>query len=264
MIKAKDAIATARSLLGTPYSKMDCIGLIRAIIRQSPGGVPDYRCEGTNWLWDSINNSGKYKHLIARQESLAGVQAGMLPFKRYGTSDEGHIGIATGEGTVIHSSSVKGCVVETPLTAAEGWDLLGTHRYIGTSEVAMIEPEIEVKIEPEPGIEAWPEDPVTLRPTLYEAKVVTQKDPLRVRDYPNTGRILGHVPKGRTVEVLDDNRADWSFIRYNELEGYACSDYLERIAEEPTEQEAHEFTTLINVVDGTQIVLGGDWREAED
>lgn len=255
MIKARDAIATARSLLGTPYSQMDCIGLIRAIIRRSPGGVKDYRCEGTNWLWDSYNNSGKYQHLTWRQESLDGVKAGMLPFKRYGTSDEGHIGIATGEGTVIHSSSTKGCVVETPLTAAEGWDLLGIHRYIEVGEA--------VEIEPEPEIDVQPVEPV-IPGVLYEAKVVTQKDPLRVRSYPKTGEILGHVPKGRIVEVLAENDKGWPMIRYNELEGYASGDYLERISVELTEPETNAFTTLINVVDGTQIVLGGDWREAED
>lgn len=256
MIKARDAIATARSLLGTPYSQMDCIGLIRAIIRRSPGGVKDYRCEGTNWLWDSYKNSGKYQHLTWRQESLNGVKAGMLPFKRYGTSDEGHIGIATGEGTVIHSSSTKGCVVETPLTAAEGWDLLGIHRYIEVGEI--------VEIAPEPVPEIVPE--IMLQTILYRAMIVTDKDPLRVRDYPNTGEILGHVPKGRIVDVLNVDTAGWPFIRYNELEGYASGKYIRRVDDEPEEivEEHAQFTTLINEVDGTQIVLGGDWREAED
>ena len=67
MIEAEDAISTARTLLETPYSKMDCIALIRAVIRRSAGGVKDYRCEGTNWLWRSIDGSGKYRHLIWRQ-----------------------------------------------------------------------------------------------------------------------------------------------------------------------------------------------------
>ena len=255
MIKARDAIATARSLLGTPYSQMDCIGLIRAIIRKSPGGVPDYRCEGTNWLWDSINNSGKYRHLTWRQESLEGVKAGMLPFKRYGTSDEGHIGIATGEGTVIHSSSVKGCVVETPLTAAEGWDLLAKHRYIDT-EVVSDSVKDDASEAPESVESGY----------LYLAKVVTQKDPLRVRKHPKTGEILGHVPKGRIVEVLEED-GDWFNVRYNELEGYASGQYLERIDEEqddPISDEEIRFTTLVNVEDGSQIVLGGNWRTAED
>ena len=258
MIKARDAIATARSLLGTPYSKLDCIGLIREVIRRSPGGVKDYRCEGTNWLWDSIDNSGKYRHLTWRQESLSGVKAGMLPFKRYGTSDEGHIGIATGEGTVIHSSSVKGCVVETPLTSAEGWDLLGIHRYIEVGET--------VEIEPDPIPEPVPEVSGETQTVLYRAMIATDKNPLRVRDYPNTGEILGHVPKGKIVDVLNTDTAGWPVIRYNELEGYASAQYLKRVEDEVegTVKEYAQTTTLINEVDGTVIVLGGDWREAED
>lgn len=259
MIKARDAIATARSLLGTPYSQMDCIGLIREIIKRSPGGVGDYRCQGTNWLWDSIDNASKYRHLTWRQESLAGVKAGMLPFKLYGSSDVGHVGIATGEGTVIHSSSAKGRVVETPLTAEEGWDLLGIHRYIEVGETVEIEPEPEIVVPEIVVPEPKDEDP------LYLGQIVTQKDPLRVRAYPKMGEILGHVPRGRIVEVLEVNGDGWPKIRYNELVGYASGDYIKQVSEDPVEPEpTAQFTTLINVVDGTQIVLGGDWREADD
>lgn len=139
MIKHSDAIRTARILLGTPYKEMDCIALIRAVIKRSAGGVTDYRCEGTNWLWDSIGNSGKYRHLTWRQESTDGARAGMLAFKRSG-DDVHHVGLVTGDGTVIHSSSVAGCVVETELDGS--WDLLGQHRYI--SVAAPVEIDIEL------------------------------------------------------------------------------------------------------------------------
>lgn len=131
MIKAHDAIRTARCLLGTPYKEMDCIALIRAVIRRSAGGVKDYRCEGTNWLWRSIDKSGKYKHLTERWESIEGARAGMLAFKRSG-DDIHHVGLVTDVGTVIHSSSTRGCVVETELDGS--WDLLGRHRYIDVLE----------------------------------------------------------------------------------------------------------------------------------
>ena len=32
-VRTKDAIAAARSLIGTPYSTLDCIGLIVRVIR---------------------------------------------------------------------------------------------------------------------------------------------------------------------------------------------------------------------------------------
>ena len=127
MIKANNAIRTARLLLGTPYSEMDCIRLIVMVIRRTAGGDAAYRCEGTNWLWDSIDNSAKYRHLTWRQESTNGAKAGMLAFKRDG-NDVHHVGLVTGEGTVIHSSSVYGQVVETELDGS--WHLLGKHKWI--------------------------------------------------------------------------------------------------------------------------------------
>ena len=131
MIKAEDAMNTARMLLDTPYSEMDCIALIRAVIKRSAGGMKDYRCEGTNWLWRSIGNSGKYRHLVWRQEHTQGACGGMLAFKRNG-EDIHHVGLVTDEGTVIHASSVMGSVVETPLD--DSWSCLGQHRYIEISQ----------------------------------------------------------------------------------------------------------------------------------
>lgn len=127
MIKYSNAVRTARALIGTPYSEMDCIRLIVMIIRRTPGGDPDYRCEGTNWLWRSTKNSSKYRHLTWQQESIEGAKAGMLAFKRDG-EDVHHVGFVTAEGTVIHSSSVRGMVVETPLDSS--WHLLGVHKLL--------------------------------------------------------------------------------------------------------------------------------------
>ena len=137
MVKAEDAIRIARSLIGTPYSEMDCINLIKKVIRTAPGGVKNYTTAGTNTLWKSAEASAKYRDLTWRQEGIAGARAGMLAFKRSG-SDVHHVGLATDAGTVIHSSSAQGGrgVVETPLSSAEGWNLLGMHRYIGVSQEA--------------------------------------------------------------------------------------------------------------------------------
>ena len=60
MVKTMDAIRTARSLLGTPYGEIDCIGLIVRVIRTSPGGVGAYRTAGTYTLWASYGSSAKY------------------------------------------------------------------------------------------------------------------------------------------------------------------------------------------------------------
>ena len=145
MVKAKDAIATARALMGTPYKEMDCIALIRAVIKKSPGGEKNYRCEGTNWLWRSIGNSGKYKHLTWRQDGTGGARAGMLAFKRSGENVH-HVGLVTECGTVIHSSSAAGFVVETVLD--DTWHLLGIHRYIEAA-VVLTEPAVPEDVSPD-------------------------------------------------------------------------------------------------------------------
>ena len=214
MIKADNAIRTGRLLIGTPYAELDCINCIKKIIRSSFGGVKDYTTAGTNALWNSFNSAAKYRDLTWRQEGIAGARAGMLAFKRDG-SDVHHVGLVTGMGTVLHSSSTNGGrgVVETPLSSSEGWNLLAKHRYIEAKEDAEM---IEVSV---------PQN------ALYSAKVITQNDPLSVRKWAETGTIIGKVPKGRIVEVLSDAGDGWPKIRYNELVGYASGRYLERIEE---------------------------------
>lgn len=203
-IKARDAVAMARALLGTPYSELDCINLIKRVIRTAPGGVPWYTTAGTNTLWRSYEASGKYRDLTWRQAGIAGARAGMLAFKRSG-EDVHHVGLATGEGTVIHSSSASGKVVETALCGS--WHLLGMHRYIEVEANGEEETEMEV---------------------LYQAVVTTQHDPLRVRESPINGRIIGHMPKGATAQVIGNAGNGWLRIQYNGLEGYASGVYLMR------------------------------------
>jgi uncharacterized protein YgiM (DUF1202 family) len=50
-----------------------------------------------------------------------------------------------------------------------------------------------------------------------------------VREWAETGTLIGNVPKGRIVEVLSDAGDGWSKIRYNELVGYASGQYLKRV-----------------------------------
>ena len=136
----------ARGLIGTPYKELDCINLIKRVIRTAPGGVKSYTTAGTNSLWDSFHSSAKYRDLTWRQEGIAGARAGMLAFKRYGADDEGHVGLVTESGTVIHSSSEGGRgVVETPLSSREGWDLLAIHRHIGIEGKADEEADAETE-----------------------------------------------------------------------------------------------------------------------
>ena len=130
MIKTSEAIRTARALIGTPYSELDCINLIKKVIRTAPGGDKKYTTAGTNDLWNSDSKSAKYRDLTWKQEGISGAKPGMLAFMGVGTGDVNHTGLVTECGTVIHSSKSRGCVVETELTEKRGWNGLGKHRMI--------------------------------------------------------------------------------------------------------------------------------------
>ncbi len=244
MIKAKDAIEVARSLIGTPYSQLDCINLIKKVIRTSPGGVKDYTTAGTNTLWKSFEASAKYRDLTWRQEGIAGAKAGMLAFKRSG-DDVHHAGIVTGEGTIVHSSSAYGGrgVVETPLSTSEGWTHLAKHRYISAADGAA---EGEEK-----AVEA------------YKAQVNLASGVLNVRNEPGlSGDIIGRLNDGAVVTVEAEHENGWRFISYGDISGYVSGNYLIPYTE-PEVLKKKEKTTLISA-DGITIRLDGDWRVAED
>lgn len=106
---------------------------------------------------------------------------------------------------------------------------------------------------------------------LYQAKVTTEKDPLRVRAWAQTGSILGTVPRGAVVDVLSDSGDGWPRIQFNELLGYASVEYLERIEDKPASSGGQtgettgraETTTLISD-DGVIVTLIGHWGIADD
>lgn len=207
MIEAKEAIRVARSFLGMPYTdEMQCDDLIVRTIRQSRGGVRDYRFSGTNWLWESIRNSGKYRHITWRQEKLEGAKAGMLAFKRNG-EDVHHVGLATGEGTVIHSSSAKGCVVETPLRESEGWNLLAVHRYIRIGEEGNVSPKTEE---------------ASAAGSVY---IVCAAGGLRMRKTPSVkGEYMKMIPDGTWMTALEE-RDGWIRCEHRGHMGWVCKTY---------------------------------------
>ena len=238
MIEAKEAVRTARGLLGTPYSEMDCINLIKRVIRTSSGGDTSYTTAGTNALWRSYEASGKYKHLTWRQEGTDGALGGMLAFKRSG-EDVHHVGLVTGEGTVIHSSSAKGCVVETALDGT--WQLLAKHRCIGVAG------------------DAEQIGGTQMTPYKMQVSLADESSTLNVRDEPDkAGSRIGRLSHGAVVTIQAEYDTGWKYITYGDNGvGYVDGSFLA-----PVEEKEETSVPAITIVDsdGNRFCPVGDWH----
>lgn len=249
MIKTEEALRTAREMIGTSYDELDCINLIKKVIRTAPGGDKRYTTAGTNALWDSYDKAGKYRDLIWRQTGVSDAKAGMLAFMGVGTGDVSHTGLVTEKGTVIHSSKSRGGVVETELTEKNGWNGLGKHRMI---EVNGMEKE------------------------FGNATVSVTSGYLNIREGAGTAaRIIAKAENGTRVNVIREaGGTGWVFGKLeNGVAGYMAGDYLVRDdalsapsgqLSQGESQEEDEETTSLRRSDGVYITLAGKWTIAED
>ena len=207
MIQAEEAIRAARGLIGTAYSELDCINLIKKVIRTCAGGDKRYTTAGTNELWNSFDSVPKYRHLIWRQSGISGAKPGMLAFMGVGTSDVSHTGLVTEQGTVIHSSKSRGGVVETELTAKAGWNGLGVHRMIEVAENAGAAP-------------------------TGTAYIVCAQTGLRMRKRPDVrGEYMQMLPDGAVIVALE-TRAGWIKTTYKGYTGWVSGEYCCKAGED--------------------------------
>jgi hypothetical protein len=254
MIETSEAIRTARALIGTPYSELDCINLIKKVIRTAPGGDKRYTTAGTNDLWNSDSKSAKYRDLTWKQEGISGAKAGMLAFMGVGTGDVDHTGLVTERGTVIHSSKSRGGVVETALTEKNGWNGLGAHRMIGVdySEGGKAEVSEAEKI-------------------FGNATVNITSGYLNIREGASTrSKVIAKAENGARVNIIREaSGTGWVFGALESgVAGYMSSEYLVEDApgsgdQDETSSEAPNTTTLCKN-DGVYITLAGKWTIAED
>ena len=215
MIQAEEAIRVARGLIGTAYSELDCINLVKKVIRTAPGGDKRYTTAGTNELWNSFDSVPKYRHLIWRQSGISGAKPGMLAFMGVGTSDVSHTGLVTERGTVIHSSKSRGGVVETAPTAKAGWNGLGVHRMIAVGEVDGDKSADEEQTE-----------------NSAEGEVVTvcAQGGLRMRKKPR-GRYMQMIPDGTQLVVLEE-KGGWLRVEYRGYTGWVSGEYCCKAGED--------------------------------
>ena len=245
MIQAEEAIRVARGLIGTAYSELDCINLVKKVIRTCAGGDKRYTTAGTNELWNSFDSVPKYRHLIWRQSGISGAKPGMLAFMGVGTGDVNHTGLVTEQGTVIHSSKSRGGVVETALTAKAGWNGLGKHRMIEVNE---------------------------MEKEFGNATVSVTSGYLNIREGASTAaKIIAKAANGARVNIIREaGGTGWVFgVLASGEAGYMSSEYLVEDAppesgdQGETSGEAPNTTTLRRS-DGVYITLGGAWALAED
>ena len=244
----------ARRLIGTPYGELDCVNLIKKIIRTAPGGDKTYTTAGTNELWNSADSAPKYRHLTWRQEGIADAKPGMLAFVGVGTGDVNHVGLVTDVGTVLHSGKSRGGVVETELTAQDGWNGLGKHRMITVCD------------DNEKGGE-----------TMFgNATVSVTSGYLNIREGASTkSKVIARAENGARVNVIREaGGTGWVFGELESGEaGYMSGEYLAEdenveekstISEETTENADEAYTTTLRRSDGVYITLAGKWEIAED
>ena len=207
MIQAEAAIRAARGLIGTAYSELDCINLVKKVIRTCAGGDKRYTTAGTNELWNSFDSVPKYRHLIWRQSGISGAKPGMLAFMGVGTGDVNHTGLVTEQGTVIHSSKSRGGVVETALSEKNGWNGLGVHRMIEVAENAGAAP-------------------------TGTAYIVCARTGLRMRKRPDVrGEYMQMLPDGAVIVALE-MRAGWIKTTYRGYTGWVSGEYCCKAGED--------------------------------
>lgn len=246
MIKTAEALRTARGLLGTSYDELDCINLIKKVIRTAPGGDKRYTTAGTNALWNSHDKAGKYRDLIWHQTGVSGAKAGMLAFMGVGTGDVSHTGLVTERGTVIHSSKSRGGVVETELTEKNGWNGLGKHRMIEVNE---------------------------MEKEFGNATVSITSGYLNIREGAGTAaKIIARAENGTRVNVIREaGGTGWVFGKLeNGVAGYMAGAYLLEDENTPDADAGNaadaggEETTTFRRNDGVYVTLAGKWEIAED
>lgn len=260
MIRAQDAIEYARLKLGTPYGsvagQLDCLNLVKWVIRHAPGGDPKYTDAHVPALWASYHSSGKYKHLTARAENLIDIRPGMLIFKGQPIGADGqphHVGIVSGPDSVIHASSAKGQVVETQISG-DGWTLQGTSRWI----------------EPDAAAPA-PDNDDADGPYSAVIIAIDNDKPVNLRSGPSTSYgVIRKVPVGTIITVLLDGLDGWDYINTPDGQGYMMAKYIGRIPEpvpdldpEPASTEWMADPTMISDT-GAIIHLAGRWRFGVD
>lgn len=228
----------------------DCIGLIMGAMYES--GQKPYDLHSTNYF-------ARYQTLELKKASEKDLFFGQILYRartnqdklngrympggRYYTGDfldYYHVAVVTSVKPLriiecTEYGDVTGIVVNTTF---RNWDYAGKLRgvlYDSTDMGGLYKQEEETIV------------------ALYQARVITQEDPLTLRATAN-GRKIGKIPKGEMVDVIAEG--EWARVRYGDSLGYVSNKYLEMIEE--AEPEAPKITIIDS--EGNRFEPKGDWR----
>ena len=231
MISAENVSLQGDKYLGTPYSRMDCQGFVERCLADA-GLKKDLA--GSNAWYREVRKNGWVGTPEECKAQFGSIPTGAFLFilkrdgnepQKYradGLGNASHIGLYTGRGKgAIHSSSSKGCVIESAFSGKSikgGWNTVGLWKeldYGNTINTQLREKE-EVKT-------------VTtmIETTMQGAATVTSSNgkPVRVREKPSTrSSIITSLPVGTAIEVLETN-GDWCQIVYAQT-GWMMKQFL--------------------------------------
>lgn len=205
---------------GVTYQQADCIrAAVVNVIRNCAGGDPSYRCAGCTELWNSMEKSGKYRHITQRMTIADARRQGLLigDLPVIYNADTGvceHIGYymgGVGGYEVIHSSATRGGVAATTLD--RGFTHVLRHRLIrGVSPDSTLQ-------------EGETND---MAESLYTGIVTTNGGALNLRSGASTSSgVMGKIANGESVSVLEE-RGSWLRVAYGGMTGYVSGDYVRR------------------------------------
>ena len=217
--------------IGNSYEKEDCIrAVVVNLIRNCKGGDRLYRCGGCTELWNSINNSSKYRYITERltidEAKRNGLLIGDLPVI-YDESSRKCEHIAYYMGGIggyecIHSSATKGVVCGT--TLKNGFTHILRHKLITGVPTGENRNEVES---------------ASSESVLYSVQVRTSEGgALNLRKSAGTGSaVLATIPYGTIIDVIEETSSKWLKVEYNGKEGYVSRPLVAKVGESREDDE---------------------------
>lgn len=242
--EAVGMLPAAFSLLGTPYSEMDCQAFIEACLRaigireNLPGSNAWYR--RMDWVgtpeecrtqYGSIPPGAFLFILEAEDEGTP------EKYRGDGIGDATHIGLYTGQGEgAIHSSASRGCVCESNFKGKTiprgGWNRVGlwTSRLVYGMELGQ------------------PLEEVIPMPDIMATVTASSGATVKMRAKPSRSCAeYWDVPVGARVPVSGHSGA-WDRIEYGGRSGWMLGQYLvpdeELVAEDPPQPDGWVTITV--------------------